>query len=111
GNRRRRRAGCEQPENRQRGARRTEASLCHENGRQCCQTDKGHTQVWHFGCALMASRSAVNHLSYRDLLQPVADLWQQLLTYGQRDSDYALVPLVIIPEFSPRLADWRPAPV
>jgi hypothetical protein len=53
--------------------------------------------------------SAVNHLLLRDLLQPVADLWQLLLTYGQRDSAHALVP-VVIPKFSPRLADWRPAP-
>ena len=51
----------------------------------------------------------MNHLSLRDLLQPVADLWQLLLTYGQRESAPALVP-VVIPEFSPRLADWRPAP-
>jgi len=57
----------------------------------------------------MVTRSAVNHLSFRDLLQPVADLWQLLLTYGQRDSAHVLVP-VVIPEFSPRLADWRPAP-
>jgi len=52
----------------------------------------------------------VNHISLRDLLLPVADLWQLLLTYGQRDSAPALVP-VVIPEFSPRLADWRSAPV
>ena len=53
----------------------------------------------------------MNHISLRDLLLPVADLWQLLLlTYGQRDSAPALVP-VVIPEFNPRLADWRPAPV
>jgi hypothetical protein len=51
----------------------------------------------------------VNHHSLCDLLQPVADLWQLLLTYGQRESAPALVP-VVIPKFSPRLADWRPAP-
>ena len=47
----------------------------------------------------------MNHISLRDLLLPVADLWQLLLTYGQRDSAPALVP-VVIPEFNPRLADW-----
>ena len=52
----------------------------------------------------------MNHISLRDLLLPVADLWQLLLTYGQRDSAPALVP-VVIPEFNPRLAAWRPAPV
>ncbi len=52
----------------------------------------------------------MNHISLRDLLLPVADLWQLLLTYGQRDSAPALVP-VVIPEFNPRLADWRSAPV
>jgi len=53
--------------------------------------------------------SAVKNLSLRDLLQPVADLWQLLWTYGQRESAYAPVH-VVNPQFSPRLADWRPAP-
>jgi hypothetical protein len=51
----------------------------------------------------------VNHLSLRDLLLPVAELWQLLLTYGLRDSARVLVP-VVTPKFSPRLADWRRAP-
>ena len=52
----------------------------------------------------------MNYRSLRDLLMPVVDLWQLLVSPGQRESAPALVP-VVIPEFSPRLAYWRPAPV
>ena len=51
----------------------------------------------------------MNHLSLRDLLLPVADLWQLILSYGQHELAPALVP-VLSPEFNPRLADWRPPP-
>jgi len=43
-----------------------------------------------------------------DLLMPVIGLWQ-FLRHDPRESPYALVP-VVIPQFSPWLADWRPAP-
>ena len=52
----------------------------------------------------------MNYRSLRELLMPVVDCWQLLVSPGQRESAPALV-AVVIPEFSPRLADWRPAPV
>jgi hypothetical protein len=58
------------------------------------------------------TRSDVNHIRVVDALldqmMPAMSLWQ-FLRHGQRESTYALVP-VVIPQFSPWLADRRPMP-